>query len=83
MANIYPFMYGTMVYDGLRAEGETEIINLERCAWAGSQRIGTLVWSGDIVSDFKTMRRQVIAGQHMAMAGIPWWTTDIGGVCRR
>lgn len=46
---------------------------------AGSQRIGTLVWSGDIVSDFKTMRRQVIAGQHMAMAGIPWWTTDIGG----
>ena len=79
VANIYPFMYGTMVYDGLRAEGETEIINLERCAWAGSQRIGTLVWSGDIVSDFKTMRRQVIAGQHMAMAGIPWWTTDIGG----
>lgn len=78
-ANIYPFDYGRMVYDGLRAAGETEILTLERCAWAGSQRIGTLVWSGDIVSDFETMRRQIVAGQHMAMAGIPWWTTDIGG----
>lgn len=78
-ANIYPYTYGQMVYDGLKAAGEDEIITLERCAWAGSQRIGTLVWSGDIVSDFETMRRQIVAGQHMAMAGIPWWTTDIGG----
>lgn len=79
VANIYPFDYGKMVYDGLTAAGEEEVITLERCAWAGSQRIGTLVWSGDIVSDFETFRRQIVAGQHMAMAGIPWWTTDIGG----
>lgn len=79
VGNIYPYNYGQMVYDGLRAAGEEEVITLERCAWAGSQRIGTLVWSGDIVSDFETMRRQIVAGQHMAMAGIPWWTTDIGG----
>ena len=77
--NTYPVGYAKCFYDGLREAGETEILSLVRCAWAGSQRIGTLVWSGDIVSDFKTMRRQVIAGQHMAMAGIPWWTTDIGG----
>ena len=25
------------------------------------------------------MRRQIVAGLHMAVAGIPWWTTDIGG----
>lgn len=79
VANLYPFTYGKMIYDGLVAAGETEVLSLERCAWAGSQRIGTLVWSGDIVSDFETLRRQVVAGQHMAMAGIPWWTTDIGG----
>ncbi len=64
---------------GLRPPGETDIINLERCAWAGSQRLATLVWSGDIVSSFHSMRRQIVAGLHMAVAGIPWWTTDIGG----
>ncbi len=54
-------------------------VNLVRCAWAGSQRYGALVWSGDIHSDWKTFRRQVCAGLNMGIAGIPWWTTDIGG----
>lgn len=79
VANIYPYYYEKTVYDGLVAQGETDIINLERCAWAGSQSIATLVWSGDIVSSFHSMRRQIVAGLHMAVAGIPWWTTDIGG----
>lgn len=79
VANSYPFFYAQTMTDGLKAAGETEIIHLERCAWAGSQRLGTLVWSGDIVSSFESMRRQMVAGLHMAVAGIPWWTTDIGG----
>ena len=54
-------------------------MNLVRCAWVGSQRYGALVWSGDIHSDWKTFRRQVCAGLNMGIAGIPWWTTDIGG----
>ena len=79
VGNIYPYYYGKTVYDGLKAQGEKDIILLERSAWAGSQSIGTLVWSGDIVSSFHSMRRQMVAGLHMAVAGIPWWTTDIGG----
>ncbi|MEG1426463.1 MAG: glycoside hydrolase family 31 protein, partial [Oscillospiraceae bacterium] len=79
VGNSYPFYYGKTVYDGLIAAGETEVLSLERCAWAGSQRIGTLAWSGDIFSDFETLRRQIVAGLHMSVAGIPWWTTDIGG----
>ena len=55
------------------------VVNLLRCAWAGSQRYGALVWSGDIHSDWQTFRRQVCAGLNMGIAGIPWWTTDIGG----
>jgi alpha-D-xyloside xylohydrolase len=55
------------------------VVNLVRCAWAGSQRYGALVWSGDIHSSFPSMRRQVTAGIHMGLAGIPWFTTDIGG----
>ena len=77
--NVYPLMYSKMVYDGMREAGQKDIINLVRCAWAGSQRYGALVWSGDIHSSFRSMRSQVTAGLNMAIAGIPWWTTDIGG----
>ncbi len=49
------------------------------CAWAGSQIYGALVWSGDIASSFESMRNQLAAGLNMGLAGIPWWTTDIGG----
>jgi len=79
VSNLYPQAFSRTFYDGLTAEGETEVVNLVRCAWAGSQRYGALVWSGDIGSDFPTLRRQLVAGLHMGVAGIPWFTTDIGG----
>ena len=77
--NIYPLMYAKGFYEGMREAGEEQPLNLIRCAWAGSQRYGALVWSGDIHSSFRSLRSQVAAGLNMAMAGIPWWTTDIGG----
>lgn len=63
----------------MKADGEDQVINLLRCAWAGSQKYGALVWSGDIHSSFRSLRNQFAAGLNMGIAGIPWWTTDIGG----
>lgn len=77
--NIYPMMYSKNFYDGMQEEGQENIVNLVRTAWAGSQRYGALVWSGDIASSFESFRYQVISGLHMAIAGIPWWNSDIGG----
>ncbi|GEN51570.1 glycoside hydrolase family 31 protein [Alkalibacterium pelagium] len=77
--NMYPLCYSKTFYDGMRKEGQTNIINLVRAAWAGSQRYGALVWSGDIPSTFQSLNHQVKAGLSMGIAGIPWWTTDIGG----
>lgn len=77
--NIYPLMYAKGFYDGLKAEGEKDILSLVRCAWAGSQKYGVLTWSGDIHSSFRAMKEQLQAGLNMGMAGIPWWTSDIGG----
>ena len=37
------------------------------------------MWSGDIESTFESLAHQVKAGLNMAMCGIPWWNTDIGG----
>ena len=78
VGNIYPLRYAQGFYDGLKAQGE-EVISLVRCAWAGSARYGALVWSGDILPTYEAFRCQIRAGLNMAMSGIPWWTTDIGG----
>ncbi|NLW11641.1 MAG: family 31 glucosidase [Clostridiaceae bacterium] len=79
IGNIYPVEYARAFYEGMAAEGQTDIVNLLRCAWAGSQKYGALVWSGDIASSFSSMKNQLTAGLNIGMAWIPWWTTDIGG----
>ncbi|AEO58673.1 glycoside hydrolase family 31 protein [Thermothelomyces thermophilus ATCC 42464] len=78
--NIYPAEYARAFYEGLAREGHADdAVSLVRCAWAGSQRYGALVWSGDVASSWSSFRSQLAAGLHMAVAGLPWWTTDIGG----
>ncbi len=79
IGNIYPVDYAKTFYEGMQRQGQENIVNLLRCAWAGSQKYGALVWSGDIASSFESMRNQLAAGLNMGLAGIPWWTTDIGG----
>ncbi len=79
IGNIYPREYARMFYEGQKEMGQEHIVNLIRCAWAGSQRYGALVWSGDIMSTYEDFRKQICAGIHMGLCGIPWWTTDIGG----
>jgi len=76
---LYPNLYAKGFYDGMRAEGIENPLNLVRCGWAGAQRYGALLWSGDIYSNYRSFREQVAAGLSMAMSGIPWWTSDIGG----
>ena len=78
VSNLYCVGYAKAFYDGLKAEKE-EVCNLVRCAWLGSQRYGVVLWSGDIASTFDSLRKQLKAGLHVALCGIPWWTTDIGG----
>lgn len=79
VANIYPMLHARGFYEGMQAEGEQEILLLCRAAWAGSQRYGAAVWTGDIQSTFEVLQAQVRAGLNMALSGIPWWCTDIGG----
>ncbi|NLC18907.1 MAG: hypothetical protein GX757_06730 [Clostridiales bacterium] len=78
-ALLYPYYYAKIFYDGLRSEGEEDIIILTRAAYPGSQRFGSLVWNGDIPSTFKALRQSVTSGLSMSMCGIPWWNSDIGG----
>ena len=76
---LYPFYYAKLFHDGLMSENQEEIILLIRAGWIGIQRFGALVWSGDIPSTFEALRMSVKTGLNMAMCGIPWWNSDIGG----
>ena len=71
VGNLYPRENARTVHDGLRAAGETEIISLNRSSWAGAQRYGAALWSGDIATDFASLRTQIKAGLNVMMSGIP------------
>jgi alpha-D-xyloside xylohydrolase len=79
-ANIYPLATTGTVYEGQRKETDQKrVYILSRSAYAGDQRYGVTAWSGDLVSDWETFRRQIPAGLNYELSGLPYWTTDIGG----
>lgn len=79
VGNRYPLDHARGVHEGLLASGVAEPVSLVRSAWLGSQRFGAAMWSGDIPTTFASLRAQIRAGLNVAMSGMPWWTTDIGG----
>jgi len=79
VGNMYPRENSRMFYEGMHAAGKPDVVTLNRSAWAGSQRYGAILWSGDINTDFATFRKQIAAGLNTALSGMPWWNTDIGG----
>ncbi|QMU69820.1 TIM-barrel domain-containing protein [Streptacidiphilus sp. P02-A3a] len=79
VGNLYPRENARMIHEGMTAAGESEVVSLNRSSWAGAQRYGAALWSGDIGTDFASLRAQIKAGLNVMVSGIPWWTTDIGG----
>ena len=78
-SNLYPQLFSRAFYEPMNADKGTDAVNLLRCGWAGSQKYGNVIWSGDVPSTFESFREQIQAGLNIGLAGIPWWTTDIGG----
>lgn len=79
MANIYARDNARLFAEGMATDGLPQTVLFSRSAWAGSQKYGTAVWSGDIPATWESLAVQVRAGLNIALSGIPWWTTDIGG----
>ncbi len=78
-SNIYPKMYSQAFYDGMKKAGYKDFVNLERCAWVGSQTLSQVLWNGDVQSSWECLQDSIVEGLNIGLAGIPWWTTDIGG----
>ncbi|HEY0186603.1 MAG TPA: glycoside hydrolase family 31 protein [Cellulomonas sp.] len=79
VANVYPREHARAFFEGTRAAGQDEAMLLCRSAWAGQAALGAAVWSGDIPPTWVSLAEQVRAGMSISLAGVPWWTTDIGG----
>ncbi|MBP1841258.1 TIM-barrel domain-containing protein [Formosa algae] len=81
--NPYSLEVNRAMYEGRRAEFPNErVFNLTRSAYAGQQRYGATSWSGDVEASWEQFSEQIAAGLNFTMAGIPYWTHDIGGFFR-
>ncbi len=52
---------------------------LHRNGYAGMQRYGSFLWSGDVSSTWETLKTHIPIALNTALSGIPYWGTDIGG----
>jgi len=78
--NSYPLVHVENYYRGLiEDQPNTRPFILSRSGFAGIQRAGAALWSGDVVARWDDLRDQVSAGVNLSMSGVPNWTHDIGG----
>ncbi|HEY7888941.1 MAG TPA: TIM-barrel domain-containing protein [Steroidobacteraceae bacterium] len=78
--NAYSLEHVAGVYDGnLAARPNTRAFILSRSGFAGLQRYGATVWSGDIAPRWSDLKDQIAAGVGFSLSGLPNWTMDIGG----
>lgn len=77
--NSYSLLTTGGAYGGQRATGNKRVVTLTRSAWAGQQRYAALPWSGDTSASWTALRAQIGGGVNVGMAGMPYWSHDIGG----
>ncbi|MFI3248528.1 MAG: glycoside hydrolase family 31 protein [Rikenellaceae bacterium] len=83
VTNAYALLMSKAMYEGGRKTYPNQRVhNLTRSAFAGQQRYGHFMWSGDIKGSWEQLDEQITAGLNFTMTGIPYWTTDIGGYFR-
>ena len=80
MRNAFPLCTVSGVYEGQRATtSDKRVFIMTRSAFAGQQRYGSGLWSGDVASSWDMLRKQIPAGLNYTMTGCPNFNTDIGG----
>lgn len=77
--NTYSLAMTESIYKNQREESDRQrVYILTRSAFAGQQRAAATTWSGDIGASWDVYKKQITAGINFSMAGIPYWTFDIG-----
>ena len=77
--NAYGLWSGIGIFENQRAAApDRRVLNLTRSTYAGGQRTGSMVWTGDIAASWETLAKEVASLQSISAAGYPYVTTDIG-----
>ncbi|MGI5847650.1 MAG: TIM-barrel domain-containing protein [Candidatus Cryptobacteroides sp.] len=80
LRNAFPLASVRGVYENQRnTTSDKRVFIMTRSAFAGQQRYGSNMWSGDVTSSWDMLRKQVPAGLNFTMTGNPNFNTDIGG----
>lgn len=78
--NTFSLMNSKAVYEGQReTDPNKRVFILTRSVFAGQQRYSAATWSGDVAARWHDLKMQIPAGLNFVLAGVPYWTTDIGG----
>src|ERR1035437_590307 len=77
--NAFSLMTTKGVYENQRkVSGDRRVFTLTRSSFAGQQRNAAASWSGDTFAGWETLKAQVASGINFSMAGVPYWTSDVG-----
>lgn len=80
LRNAFPLASVSGVSDNQRATSEKKrVFIMTRSSFAGQQRYGSNMWSGDVNSSWDMLRKQIPAGLNFSLTGNPNFNTDIGG----
>ena len=78
--NVYSLL-NTKIYYEMQKEYDpaSRPFILTRTGFAGIQKYGAAIWSGDIASDYETFAAHCPEALNAGLSGIPLWTNDSGG----
>ena len=80
MRNAFPLATVSGIYENQRKTTENQrVFIMTRSSYAGQQRYGSNMWSGDVASSWDMLRKQIPAGLNFTLTGNPNFNTDIGG----
>lgn len=78
--NAYSLMHNLGIAEHQKAlNKDKRVVILTRSGHIGQQRLGSNTWSGDVMSTWDMLRKQIPAALNFTLMGIPNWNSDIGG----
>lgn len=78
--NAYSVMHNSGIATHQKAVNKDKrVVILTRSGFIGQQRFGSNTWSGDVVSTWDMLEKQIPAALNYTLMGIPNWNSDIGG----
>lgn len=82
--NLFALRWAESIYRGFGAEtARQRPLILGRTGTSGIQRFGAAMWSGDIGSNWESLRSHYRAQSQMSMSGVDYFGSDVGGFYRR